>query len=308
MRRLVLALALVLVAGYALPYVVSAFILATATLALIYALFAMSINLLAGYGGLISLGHAGILATGAYGVGYIATHGHGGHVVQVLTGLGCALVVSLVFGLMAMRTSRVYFLMVTLAQGMIIYGLANSLAPVTGAENGLTGVYRPSFVQQDWQFYYLCFAVVVVCAGLLRVVAISPFGLALSGLRESDTRLRMLGYNPVLHRFYGFLLSGFFAGVAGVLFAYNNEFVSPSAAEFTTSAQAVLMIILGGIGTLSGPIIGAFIIVFVQNVLSVHVDRWPTVMGLIFIVMVLFARDGLVGGVTRGYRRWTGRD
>jgi branched-chain amino acid transport system permease protein len=307
-KPLLLLLGASLVAGYALPYMVSAFILATATLALIYALFAMSINLLAGYGGMISLGHAGILATGAYGVAYVATHSHGGYLVQVLAGLGAALAVSLVFGLMAMRTSRVYFLMVTLAQGMIIYGLSNSLAPVTGAENGLTGVYRPAFVQEDWQFYYLCLVVVVACGGLLRLVVSSPFGLALSGLRESDTRLRMLGYNTALHRFYGFLLSGFFAGVAGVLFAYNNEFVSPSAAEFNTSAQAVLMIILGGIGTMAGPVIGAFIIVFIQNVLSVHVDRWPTVMGLIFIIMVLFARDGLVGGLTRGYRRWAGRD
>jgi branched-chain amino acid transport system permease protein len=292
-----------LVAGYVVPYVVDAFLLGTVTLALIYALLASSVNLIAGYGGLISLGQAGIFATAAYGVGYVAAHSHGGYLAQVLAGLGAAMAVSLVFGVMAMRTSGVYFLMITLAQGVIVYGLANSYAPITGAENGLTGVYRPPAVAQDWQFYYVCLAVLVACVGLMWVVVRSPFGLALRGLRESGSRLRMLGYNPVLLRLYGFLLAGFFAGVAGVLFAYNNQYVSPSAAEFNTSAQAVLMIILGGIGTLSGPVFGAFVIVFAQNVLSIHITRWPTVMGLVFIAMVLFARDGFVGGVARLWAR-----
>lgn len=293
-----------LAAGYAVPYMVDTFILGTVTLALIYALLAESINLIGGYGGLISLGQAGILATGAYGVGYTATHLHAGYLTQVLVGLVAAVVVSLVFGLMAMRTSGVYFLMITLAQGVIVVGLANSYAPITGAENGLTGVYRPPAVAQDWQFYYVCLATLVICTGVIWVIVSSPFGLALRGLRESESRLRMLGYNPTLLRLYGFLLAGFFAGVAGVLFAYNNQFVSPSAAEFNTSAQAVLMIILGGIGTLSGPVFGAFVIVFAQNVLSIHVDRWPTVMGLVFIVMVLFAREGFVGGVRRLWSRF----
>lgn len=303
----ILLLASALVAGYALPYVVGGFILSTVTLALIYALFAMSLNLLAGYGRLISLGHAGILATSAYAVAYVATHADGGYVEQVVVAIVAALVVSLIFGAMAMRTTRVYFLMVTLAQGMIIYGLAYSLQPITGGENGLTGVYRPTFVVEDWQFYYLCLATVAVCGSLLWLIVRSPFGLALRGLRESDTRLRMLGYNTTLHRLYGFVLSGLFAGIAGVLFAYNNEFVSPSVAEFNTSAQGLLMIILGGIGTLSGPIIGAFIIVFIQNVLSLSIDRWPTVMGLLFIVMMLFARDGFVGTLTRVWAWWVAR-
>jgi branched-chain amino acid transport system permease protein len=302
-----LLLALALTAGVALPYVSGPFLVATATLALVYALFALSINLLAGYAGLLSLGQAGIFGVAAYAVGYVATREGGGHLAQVLWGLGAALAVSLLFGLMAMRTSRVYFLMVTLAQGMIVYGLATTLEPVTGAENGLTGVYRPAFVLEDWQFYYLCLAVLAGCAGLIAVILRSPFGLALRGLRESDTRLRMVGYNTTLHRLYGFMLAGFFAGVAGILYAYHNEFVSPSVAEFNTSAQAILMIILGGVGTLSGPVIGAFVIVYIQNILSLDIDRWPTLMGLIFIVMVLFARNGVVGGITRLWDAWTRR-
>src|SRR5262249_20234578 len=206
------------------------------------------------------------------------------------------------FAVMAMRTSGVYFLMVTLAQGIIVFGLATSLEPVTGGANGLTGVYRPPFVEQDWQFYYLCVAGLLVCAGLMWVFVSSPFGLALRGLRESESRLRMLGYNTTLHKFYGFLVSGFFAGIAGLLFAYNNQYVSPSVSEFAVSAQAVLMIILGGIATLPGPLIGALIIVFAQNWLSLHTDRWPTVEGLVFVFVVLFAREGIVGAVANAWR------
>jgi branched-chain amino acid transport system permease protein len=296
-----------LAAGIGLPYVVGPFLLATATLALTYALFAMSINLLAGYAGLLSLGQAGIFGVAAYGVGYVATRAGGGHLAQVFWGLVAGLLVSVLFGLMAMRTSKVYFLMVTLAQGMIVFGLATSLEPITGAENGLTGVYRPGFAVEDWRFYYLCLAVLVGCAALIWVILRSPFGMAMRGLRESDSRLRMVGYNTTWHRLYGFVLSGFFSSVAGILYAYHNEFVSPSVAEFATSAQAILMIILGGVGTMSGPVVGAFIIVYVQNVLSLDVDRWPTLMGLIFIAMVLFARDGFVGGVTRLWTAWTRR-
>lgn len=295
-------LALAALGGYALPYVVGPFILGTATLALIMALFALSINLLAGYGGLLSLGQAGVMACSAYGVGYVANHELGGHLTQVVVGLAAAMGAATVFALMAMRTSAVYFLMVTLAQGMIVWGLAHSLSSITGSENGLTGVYRPDWVSEDWQFYYLCLAVLLLCAGAMWLIIKSPYGLALQGLRESHTRLRMLGYNPTLHRFYGFMLSGFFAGVAGVLFAYNNQFVSPSVAEFATSASGVLMVILGGIGTLSGPVIGAFIIVFAQNWLSIHIERWLTIQGIVFVVMVLFAREGFVGGVSRLWR------
>lgn len=296
--------AVALTAGIALPYTVGPFLLGTATLGIIYGLFAMSINLLAGYGGLVSLGQAGIMGASAYGVAYVATHTSGGSVEQIVVGLLSCLAVSAVFALMAMRTKGVYFIMVTLAQGMIVYGLANSLAPITGAENGLTGVNRPAFVSQDWQFYYLCLGVLLLCAAAMWVIIRSPFGLALRGLRESETRVRMLGYSPVLHKFYGFMLSGFFAGVAGVLFAYNNQYVSPSVAQFATSAQAVLMIIMGGIGTLSGPLFGAFIIVLAQNWLSIAVSRWPTIEGAVFILMVLFVRSGIVGTISQAWYRF----
>lgn len=297
-RVKVVVLVVALVVGAAVPYVVNSFILSTMTLAIIYGLFAMSINLLA-RGGLITMGHGAMFGTAAYGVGYVATQMQGGHAQQIFIGMGSAMLLCVVYAVMAMRTKAGYFLMVTLAQGMIIYGLANSLQPITGGENGLTGVTRPPLVSQNWQFYYVCLVVLICCSGLIWVITRSPFGLALRGLEASESRLQMLGYNPTLHKFYGFVLAGFFGSISGVLFVYNNEFVSPSSAAFLTSATGVLMIILGGIGTMSGPLIGAIVIVFIQNWLSVYVDRWPTVLGLIFVGMILFARDGFVGGVSR---------
>lgn len=300
--------AVALVLGAALPYLItSPFLLSIVTLGLIYALFAMSIDLMGGYGGHMSLGQAGIFGVAAYGVAYMASRVGAPHLVQVLVGLGAALAVSVVFAATAMRTTGVYYLMVTLAQGMIIWGLSIRLSTVTGAENGLRGVDRPEAVAAYWKYYYVCFAVVSVCAALLWLIVHSPFGLSLRGLRESDSRLRMLGYNTVVTKFYGFMLSAFFAAVAGVLFAYYNEFVSPSVAEFATSGQGVLMVVLGGVGTLVGPVVGAFAIVFIENVASTYVERWPTLMGLIFIVAIMFARKGFAGAISQAWNRWLRR-
>lgn len=296
-----------LVLGLAAPYLLSSYLVSILTLGLVFGLFAMSIDLMGGYGGHMSLGQAGILGVSAYGVAYMASRVGAPHVVQIAVGLGLGLVVAVVFALMAMRTNGVYYLMVTLAQGMIVWGLSIRLATVTGAENGLRGVTRPPAVAAYWKYYYLCFGIVVLCGGLLWLIVHSPFGLSLRGLRESESRLRMVGYNAVAVKFYGFLLSGFFASVAGVLYAYYTQFVSPSVTEFATSGQGVLMVVLGGVGTLVGPLLGAFAIVFMENVLSIYVERWPTLMGLIFIVVIMFARKGVAGAVIQAWNGWLRR-
>lgn len=295
----------------AAPYVLEPFMIGILTVALIWGLFAMSIDLLAGYGGLTTLGHAGILATAAYGVGYMAARQGAGHGSQIVVGLLAGLTVSVIFGLMAMRTRGIYFIMVTTAQGMIVWGLALRLSGITGAENGLRGILRPPAVGPYWKYYYLCLAVVTICGGLLWVITRSPFGLAFRGLGESEERLRMLGYNTALHKFYAFVLAGFFATIAGILFVYRDQFISPSAAEFLSSGNGVLMAILGGLGTLIGPMLGALIIVMTENVLSSYVERWPTLLGVVFIVTILFARQGLVGQLSRQWDRFVvsrGRD
>ena len=296
---LVVALAL----AVTVPFFSNTFILRLLALALISSLFAMSIDLMAGYAGLVTLGQAGILGTAMYGVGYVASKTDGGIALQITVGFIAGMVMAAVFGLMAMRSSGVYFIMITIAQGMIIWGLASLLVGVTGAENGLLGIRRPPSVDAPLPFYFMTLAVFLVCAVALAVVVRSPFGYALKGLRESETRVRMLGHNSAFLKFYMFLVSGFFATIAGILLVYLNEFVSPSDVILGASAIPVLMAILGGIGTLVGPIVGAFVIVFLRNWVSLQFDRWPTLMGLIFIIVVLFARDGVIGAISQWWYR-----
>lgn len=303
-RKVQLGLLVAVIAlGLVLPHMVDTFILRLLTLSLVSALFAMSIDLMAGYAGLVTLGHAGVLGTAMYGVGYVASKTGGGVGQELLVGFIAGMSAAAIFGLMAMRTTGVYFIMITIAQGMIIWGLASLLVGVTGAENGLLGIRRPGIVASDFKFYYLSLAVLLICSFALFVIVRSPFGYALKGLRGSETRVRMLGHNSAFLKFYMFLVSGFFATVAGILLVYLNQFVSPSDVILGASAIPVLMAILGGIGTLIGPVIGAFVIVFLRNWVSIELERWPTLMGLIFILVVLFARDGLVGAISSWWYR-----
>jgi branched-chain amino acid transport system permease protein len=205
-----------------------------------------------------------------------------------------------------MRTSQVYFLMVTLAQGMIVWGFVTR-STVLGAENGLRDIARPAAVSAYWKYYYLCLAITVAAGLLMVVITRSPLGLSMRALKDSETRLRMVGYNLSLTKFYLFMLSGFFAGVAGMLLAYYTKFVSPANAAFATSGRGVLMAILGGIGTLFGPVVGAFIIVLTENIVSIYFARWTTVLGLIFILTIMFAPDGLVGTGLRVWASMRGR-
>lgn len=301
--KLTLTVAAVAV-GAGLPYLTNQFLVGIVTLALITGLFAMSIDLLAGYGGLVTLGQAGISATAGYGVGYMAVKVGADHVTQVAVGFLAGMVVAAIFAVMLMRSSGVYFMMITLAQGMIVWGLAIRLNRITDAENGLLGIDRPAWLTQYWQYYWFVLAIVLVCSALLYVIVRSPFGLAVEGLRESESRLRVLGYNTALQKFYVFMLSGFFATISGILLVYLNEFISPSAAHLTISALGVLQAILGGIGTLVGPMVGSFLVVYLRTVVSQNFERWPTLMGLLFIFVVLFARKGLVGELSDRWRRW----
>ena len=289
------------------PYIFNSFIVGLLSLALISGLFAMSVDLLSGYAGLVTLGQAGITAAAAYGVGYMANKVGAGIPAQLLVGLAAGMVASAIFAVMAMRSGGVYFMMITLAQGMIVWGLSIRLYKITGAENGLTGIDRPSFLSEYWQYYWFVLAVVLVCSLMLVIAVRSPFGAAVKGLRESESRMRMLGYNPALQKFYVFMVAGFFASVGGILLVFLNGFISPSAATLAASAMGVLQAILGGIGTLIGPMIGAFIIVGIQNIVSTYLERWPTLMGVIFFVVVLFARKGIVGAISIGWRRWLER-
>jgi branched-chain amino acid transport system permease protein len=294
-----IAVLVLLVLAALVPRLITSFYMNVICEVMIYGLLAMSIDILAGFTGLVPLGHAGIFGTSTYVVGYLLTKTSIPMIAVIPLAIATATAMAAVFAMIAIRTAGVYFLMVTLAEGMIVWGIAYRWTSVTGAENGIRGIPRPEFFHADWQFYYLVLGVFVIVAAIMYRIVTSRFGLTLKGIRESEKRMNTLGYNTTLHKFLAFTVSGVFAGIAGALYAMYNGFVSPSTVEFSRSAEGVLMTIVGGVGTLFGPVIGAVVVVFTRNIISLYVSRWPTIMGCIFVVTILLARDGLVGGGRR---------
>lgn len=278
----------------AAPLVLPGFAVSILALVFIAALLASSINMLAGQVGLLSLGHAGIAATAAYAVAWASVRGHD-LALQLALAAVATVVVSLVYALTTMRTRGIVFLMITLALGMIVYGLAFRLASITGGQNGLTGITRPAFLADTVTFYLFTVVVFGVALAALWRVRASPYGLTLRGVRDSESRMSSLGYSVTRIKFTAVMLSGLIAGVAGVLAVWHAQFMSPAAATFGRSALAVVMVILGGVGTLLGPLVGAAIVVGTEHWLSSYVERWPTLLGLVFIAVVLFARRGVIG-------------
>ena len=290
---LLVAAVVAVVAGFFLP----SYLLTLLSLAFIAALLASSVDMLAGQAGLVSIGHAGIAASAAYAVAW-GTRNE----VPLPAQLGLALVVTLivaaVYGLTTMRTRGIVFLMITLALGIVVYGLALKLSTLTGGQNGLTGITRPEGIGNPTVFYLLTVGAFSAAVGFRHVFARSPFGLVLRGTRESETRMSSLGYSVAQAKFLAVVLSGLVAGLAGVLTVWHAQFISPNVASFGRSAMAVVMVILGGAGSLAGPLVGAGIVVGIEHWLSSYIERWPTLLGLVFIAVVLFAPAGVVGAVT----------
>jgi branched-chain amino acid transport system permease protein len=288
----------VLVAAY-LPYMVGPFYISLATQALFFGLFALSINLISGYGGMITLGHAGLMGVAGYALAILSVNEGWGLAAAILGALAATILVSAFFALLVVRTRGTYFVMVTLAEGMVIWGIALRWSELTGGENGIPGVPKPDFADAYWQFYYLVLVVVAISAVLIGMLVRSPFGLGLKGVRDAEDRLAPLGYNAAAHKLIAFTISGFFAGIAGLLLAMYNSFIGPSDVFFLASAEGLLMSILGGIATISGAYVGAGVVVIVTNWVSSYVDRWQTLLGVIFVLVILFAPDGIVGAWTR---------
>jgi branched-chain amino acid transport system permease protein len=294
-----LALGALVVLLIALPYLASSFAVNLATQALVFGLFALSINVLAGYGGMITLGQAGLLGVAGYAVAILATR-HGWPLgAAILGALVLCLLTAAFFGLLLVRARGTYFVMITLAEGMVVWGIAQRWQELTGGENGITGVPKPAFAQEYWQYYYLTLVVVAVCTLLIARLVRSPLGLSLKGIREAEDRLAPLGYDVALHKLLSFTIAGVFAGVAGVLLAMYNSFIGPSDVFFLTSAEGLLMSILGGVGTLAGAFVGAGVVIYIEQDVSSWLARWQTLLGVVFVLVVLFAPDGIVGAWTR---------
>lgn len=274
-----------------------------ASQALIAALFALSLNLLVGYAGLTSLGHAGYLGLTAYGSGWLITHLGWGHLGAAVAALVGTTVMAGIFGLVALRAAGISFLMITLALGQILWGLAYRWTSVTGGDNGISGLTRPSPFGIDLgnpnSFYYFTLVVFIVVWAAIATWVRSPFGASIRGTKDQPRRMSTLGYNVWLIRWTTFVVSGFLGGVAGLMYVYYNQFISPHSLSLANSAEMLLMVIAGGAGTLSGPVVGAALVVLLKNVASAYIDRWIMLLGLVFIFIVMFVPGGIVAGLAR---------
>ncbi len=291
------------------PAVLPSYYLGLVILALIWGIFAMSLDILTGYTGLPSFGHAAFFGVAAYAAGILQIRMFHNFWPLMMAGLCAATVISALFGLFAIRSRGVYFLMITLALSMVLWGLASNWQGLTGGHDGLSGVARPVLKPIPWDltdtgnYYYFVLIFFAIAVGLMYLIVRSPFGVALLGIKESETRMSVLGYNVWLYKYVSFVLTGMFAGLAGILFAYYNGFVHPSVLGIGTSAKVLIMAILGGPGTLFGPLGGAAIIVFLENLLSAYSERWQMVLGAVYIVVVICAPRGIYGPIGRLIRR-----
>jgi branched-chain amino acid transport system permease protein len=278
-----------------LPLVLPRYEVGLATEMLIYGMLAMSIDSLAGFAGRTSLAHGALFGVSAYVVVYAVAHLGVPPALGFLLGVAAATVVAALFALVAARTAGVYFLLLTLALGMIVWGICLRWTDVTGGENGLRGNLRVGMLRDYTTFYWLVLACAAGASFAMWRLVRSPFGLTLRGIRDSESRMRSLGYDVYLHLVIGFTLSGLFAGIAGALYAFFNSFVSPSTVALAQSVQGLLMAITGGIGTLFGAFIGSAAILTLENVVSSYTERWQTALGVTFILVMIFAPEGLVG-------------
>jgi branched-chain amino acid transport system permease protein len=277
------------------PLALPTYQVSIATEIVIFAVLAMAIDLLAGFTGRTPLCHGAVFGVATYVVLYCVTVMGTSPWLAVVIAIIAATLLAALFGLLAIRTSGVYFLLLTLALGMLVWGVCLRWTSITGGENGLRGSVRPDWLNQNIVFYYAVLVVVAVATIAMWRLVNSPFGTALRGIKDSETRMRSLGYNVPLHLFLIFTISGFFAGIAGALYALFNNFVSPSTVALSQSVEGLLMAIVGGIGTLFGAFIGAFAIVGLENVVSIYTERWQTVMGCMFILIMIFAPEGVIG-------------
>ena len=301
LRNVVAAL---VIAGLVLLPVYSAltgkvFILTMFTRIVILALAAASLNLIMGYGGMMSFGHATYLGIGGYAVGILAFEGIGSGFIQWAVALIASALFALVVGALSLRTRGVYFIMITLAFAQMAYYIASSLSRY-GADDGLTIYKRSDFgslvdLSNRTQFYYVCLACLFGGLYLIWRIVNSRFGLVVQGVRSNEQRMQAIGFHANRYRLVCFVISGTICGLAGALLANNTDFVSPAVMYWTRSGDLMVMVILGGMGTLFGPVIGAIVFLVLEELLSQITEYWALIMGPLLLLIVLFARGGIMG-------------
>ena len=265
----------------------------------IFAIAAVSLDLILGYGGMVSFGHAAYLGIGSYAMGILSTYGITNGFVHFGVAIGAAAAIALLIGLVSLRTSGVHFIMITLAFSQMIYFLCESLNQF-GGDNGLNIPDHSSFggvidLDDAVTLYYLAFGCLLTCLWFGGRLVESRFGMVVRGAKSNDRRMAALGFSTFRYRLTAFVLAGAMGGLAGVLLANQTLFLSPSIMHWTRSGEIMMMVILGGMGTLCGPVAGAAVYLVLENVLSGLTSHWQAILGPVLVVIVLFRKGGILG-------------
>jgi branched-chain amino acid transport system permease protein len=290
-----------------LPLISGEFFVNLASQILIFAVFAASINLLLGYGGLATLGHASYLGVAAYCSALLGLKLGLAHWATAPLALAGTTAMAALFGLIALRASGLGFLMLTLALSQVLWGTAYRWVGLTDGDNGLRGLTRPApfgiNLDDAHAFYWFTLAVCAVSIWLMARFVDSPFGAVLKGARDQPRRMSALGHDVWLVRWISFVYAGFWGAVAGLLFVYYHKYIHPISLSLTNSAEGLLAVIAGGSGTLAGPIVGAAIVMVLKNYVSSYIERWNALLGFVFVLIVVFMPEGVVPGAKRIYLR-----
>lgn len=289
-----LALALVPIAAqtFGVP-----FLLTLITRMLIYALAAVSLNIILGYGGMVSFGHAMYIGIGGYAVGILASHGIHSGLMQWALAIGLSGLFALVIGALCLRTRGVYFIMITLAFAQMVYFLAVGLEGY-GGDDGLTIYKRSDFgdllkLSNKTVFYYVCLTILIAGMYLTHRLIGSRFGMVLRGSKSNDRRMRAIGIPTGRYRLTAFVIAGMLCGLSGALMANHNEFVSPAMMHWVQSGDLIVMVVLGGMGTVAGPVFGSLAFLLLEFLLSRVTEYWQIIFGPLLILVVLFAKGGI---------------
>lgn len=293
-----IAMLLGLASLVAVPWFAGEYFVNLGSQILISVIFAASLNLLVGYAGLTSLGHATFLGLSAYFSAWMGLKLGLGHAATAPISLALTTLIGMAFGWIALRATGLGFLMLTLALSQVVWGLAYRWVGVTNGDNGLSGLTRPSpfgiNLDNSSNFYWFALLVTALCLALIARIVQSPFGASIRGTRDQPRRMTALGYNVSAIRWFTYVIAAFFGAAAGLLYVYFNKYIHPSVMAVTVSAEAILCVIAGGSGTLIGPVLGALLVVVLKNYVSAYVERWSMLLGIVFVFIVIFLPKGIV--------------
>ena len=314
-RSTILLIAVLAIVGFSLPYWTGTFTVQLATRGLILGVLAMSFSLLAGYADMTSLAQMAFAAVAGYVIGIGVMHYGIPHATLILPAILAAVILAAIFGWIAIRATKIYFLMMTLALSQLFFGVVFQWVSLTEGYPGITGIPRPeifgiSLIEAP-ALYYVTLIVALLCYLGIRRLVHSPFGLVLQGIRDNPKRMAALGFNVQLHRYLAIVVSGTFAGIAGILMTYFTGVISPTRAALSSSILVVMAALVGGVTSLEGGLLGGLVIAFLMSIASQLTTRYWTVVGTLFILIVMFMPNGLLGGdleIGAWFRKLTKRE